>query len=224
MNYIRIVKSLTSNNNDLGDGDKSLSAWLLVIACMLCGISLNGYFIINTLARIRGDYIPKIHEIEYSEGLLRAYYKKFDEDDGDGARDLLVVQMSGQKFTKKPLSNIYYCNYNVIHKPNTSFCLKEDEIVQHNGKPAKIGWYVSKPFLWYDNPYPQLMTLEVDGKSIISYDYMQSELKEMNRSDKVIDFIFLIFITFFMMIFMLIPWNIIYPKQMRRGARWLLRT
>ena len=58
------------------------------------------------------------------------------------------------------------------------------------GQSASIGWYVPKSFLWINNPNPQLVTLTVNDKTIISYQDTKNKV-EKRRKSKTIFFIFL---------------------------------
>lgn len=194
--------------------------YALVIAINIFTISLGVYLVGDNLASIRGGDFPKEHELQYSEGLLRARYVRLAKG-RNSSREILLVSLSGQKSTKKPFSYIYYCNYDAKHSPNSSFCPKHKELLDNANKPAKIGWYVSKPFLWYNNPYPQMVTLDVEGQSLLSYEESKTIIKKKRKGDIIFNVILNTFMIVYLFFSCLYPWTIIYPVQIRKFLRWL---
>ena len=45
------------------------------------------------------------------------------------------------------------------------------------------GWYMQKDYLCFSNPYRQLVSLEVDGKSVISYQETLARIKYKKNND-----------------------------------------
>jgi hypothetical protein len=96
-------------------------------------------------------------------------------------------------------------------------------LLDNANKPAKIGWYVSKPFLWYNNPYPQMVTLETEGQSLLSYEESKTIIKKKRKGDIIFNVILNTFMIVYLFFSCLYPWTIIYPVQIRKFLRWLFR-
>lgn len=197
---------------------------IFTILATIFTATLGIYMVTDSLSEIRGQDFPQISELKYSEGILRAYYQRFDESDGDGTIDILMVRLLNQKSNDAPFGNLYYCNYDVRHDPSSSFCLKQTDIIAYNKQYVKIGWYVPKPFLWHNNPYPQIISLEVAGKDILSYDDSKVELEKRNRSDTIIRGLMSIIFGGACLFLCIYYWFIDYPFQITRGFKWLLRA
>lgn len=212
------------HSNDEDDEKHGIFVYMLAILSILFTICLGIYMVTDSLSEIRGQDFPQINELKYSEGILRAYHQRFDESDGDGTRDILMVRLLNQKSSDALLDNSYYCNYMSKHDPRTSFCLKEEDIFNHRKKYAKIGWYIPKPFLWHKNPYPQIVTLEVENKLILSYDFSKYELEKKRKMDKIFYGIAIVFFGGACLFLCIYYWFIDYPFQIKRGFKWLLRS
>lgn len=219
-----INTNMEAQPNDENDEKHGIFVYMLAILSILFAICLGIYMVTDSLSEIRGQDFPQVNELKYSEGILRAYYQKFDESDGDGTIDILMVRLLNQKSNDVPFGNLYYCNYDVRHKPSTSFCLKQTDIIAYNKQYVKIGWYVPKPFLWHNNPHPQIISLQVAGKDILSYDDSKVELEKRNRSDTIIRGLMSIIFGGACLFLCIYYWFIDYPFQIKRGFKWLLRA
>lgn len=57
----------------------------------------------------------------------------------------------------------------------------------------KLAGINSLDIIFLDNPYRQLVTLEVNGKMVIDYQTTKNKIQEKNRSDYIFNFILVIF-------------------------------
>ena len=73
-------------------------------------------------------------------------------------------------------------------------------------KRAKVGWYYQSEFLGFKNNIPQLVSLEIDGKYLKTYEDI---VKKNKRKNKIFSFVYL----FFMIIFTVTFIFVIYPKD-----------
>lgn len=106
---------------------------------------------------------PDKSAIQYSEGILKTTQRR-------ASRHHTVADVVLVPFDSK-VGITYYCNYTARHTAVLSSCQPEEKITPHRNQPVKIGWYQKSDVLWFHNPHPQLVSLEVDGEVIRSYEY-----------------------------------------------------
>lgn len=134
-----------------------LSAWL---------------FIIQPMSLKKGRYFPELSQVQYAEGTLKGYAQR-------GAKgyqySILTLTPSG---TLK--AQVYACDYASSHRP-TDDCLDWTDLKPYLNQPARIGWYYQPDYLWFHNPHPQLVSLEVAGKTVRSYDDTKQNIEKYNN-------------------------------------------
>lgn len=118
------------------------------------------------------DLSPK-SELQYITGTIL----KTDERDY-ASRPLVTIYAKDTKSTW-----IFGCEYGVRFYKNGSSCMSYKSIEEIFGETVTIGWYYDDGVLFVEpSPSTQLVTLEINGKSIISY---QDTLNTINRNNRV---------------------------------------
>ncbi len=143
------------------------------------------YFILIGLGSWKGRDFPQENELKYAEGIIQTH------KDSEGNRGAVVVNVVELIDSNNQRTN-YYCNYSAYFRIGMSQCINEKEISNHLGKPAKIGWYMQKDYLFFHNPYPQLVTLEVDGALVRDYHKSLEGVAYSNTKKKEFTWFFLI--------------------------------
>ncbi|WP_066803879.1 hypothetical protein [Moraxella oblonga] len=106
---------------------------------------------------------PDKSAIQYSEGTLKTIKRR-------ASRHHTVTDVVLVPFDSK-VGTTYYCDYTAQHTAVSSSCLPEEKIAPYRNQSVRIGWYQKSDVLWFHNPHPQLVSLEVDGEVIRSYEY-----------------------------------------------------
>lgn len=124
--------------------------------CNTIGLAIFTNFLIF---QYQPNYLPKESELHYSEGYL--YFHEFKEARGKTIYRVAYLKNQGD----------FRCDYRAHYDFSSGSCGFKKELTKKiSGKKAKIGWYRQPDFLWKSNPYPQLVTLEVEGNMISDYD------------------------------------------------------
>ena len=151
------------------------------------------YFVFYGLGVWSGRDFPQEHELQYAEGIIQTH------KDSEGNRGAVVVNVVELIDGNNQGTN-YYCNYSAYFRIGMSQCINEKEISNYLGKPAKIGWYMQKDYLFFHNPYPQLVTLEVDGALVRDYHKSLERIAHDNKKDKEFISFFLIPLSVFFLL------------------------
>lgn len=118
--------------------------------------------VIRPMSSWQGRDFPDESQLNYSEGTLKVERQRT----GKASTAYFIVVTP-----KNSLRGVnYYCSYAAYHDLATAWCLRKEELEPHLDKQVRVGWYKQKSFLWFDNPYPQLVSLSVNGETIRSYD------------------------------------------------------
>ena len=127
-----------------------------------------------------GRGFPAESEIQYSQGILKTQDEQVYHRSRT-TRPTIVLPGTYEHGS-------YYCGYASYHDPGLAVCLSGQELAPYINKPVTIGWYMQKDYLWFSNPYRQLVSLEVDGKTLISYQDTldRIEIKKYNNSQLMI--------------------------------------
>ena len=101
-------------------------------------------------------------------------------------------------------NQVFGCSYSAYSTPSTSVCISKKYIEDYIGKKAIFGWYYQTDFFGFHNPIPQLVSINVDGKYIKSYEDTKKNFLKMNIGRSFISLINII-------ISFLIFYKLIYP-------------
>lgn len=141
--------------------------------------------VIGPLSSLEGRGFPEPDELQYSEGILNVSYQKVLK--GSDYNVLLLKEQNSNQWTE------YYCGYSARHFARANWCFTDEQIEPYKNKHAKIGWYYQDRFLWLKNPHPQLVSLQVDGKEVRSYQDTKDFVKRDNKPSLYIWIVYSIF-------------------------------
>lgn len=173
---------------------KTLSQKIYLIGYLL----LILFILFNTILPWKGRDFPNETDILFSEGTINYNYQQ------DGRSKRLLLILDNVNNTKK--TQVFGCSYSAYSTPNTSVCISKKNIEDYIGKKATFGWYYQADFLGLHNPTPQLVSINVDGKYLKSYEDTKKNFLKMNIGRIFISLINLI-------ISFLIFYKLIYPKN-----------
>jgi hypothetical protein len=131
---------------------KIFSAFTLLIAG---GLMLNATF------GWQGMGFPKKSELMYSKGTLESLTTGLHK-----SRRSYVALRSPERASQKI---VYGCTYSAYDSGFAS-CVGERTLKPYLGKQATVGWYYQPQFLGFQNNTPQLVSLEVEGKYLKTYE------------------------------------------------------
>lgn len=174
----------------------------IIIRLWLLGLWLWIIVIPVYLQKEGVDNFPIKENIVYSDGILKTTQRR-------ASRHHTVADVVLVPFDKKA-GITYYCNYTARHTAVLSSCQPEEKITPHRNQSVRIGWYQKSDVLWFHNPHPQLVSLEVNGKVIRSYD---DSFKIAKGRIGIGDIIVYGFVT--------IAWGIVYMCMSRFGKQAL---
>ncbi|WP_296208618.1 hypothetical protein [Psychrobacter sp. UBA3480] len=100
---------------------------------------------------------PSQEEMQYTFGLVGV-----DSNDGIATISVLPSATLKDQIT-------FGCAYSMKADPVSNQCLDASLLAPIKGSVATVGWYKLKSVLGYKNSYPQMVSLEVNGKYIKSY-------------------------------------------------------
>lgn len=129
---------------------------------------------------------PSQEEMQYTFGLVGV-----NSDDGIPTISVLPSATLKDQMT-------FGCGYSMKSDSHTNQCLNESLLMPIKGSVATVGWYKLKSVFGYQNPYPQMVSLEVDSKYLKSY----NETKVMNEGyNQIRGFLtcFILFVYFVML-------------------------
>ena len=179
------------NVNDTQTNKKSFDKFSVIFFTL--SFLLVFWFFVYFIASIEGVDFPKEHELHHTEGIFKPY--QIGVNIGRNTYKGVLIQLA-KTTNSKPQEAIYICDYSVVGDRAGRGCLKSnDELRSNLNKPAKIGWYIPKPFLWFNDPNPRMVTLDIDGKSVISYQEAQTKIMQRNKESKIFNLIFILTIS-----------------------------
>ncbi len=134
----------------------------------------------------QGRDFPTEEQLHYNTGILTTH-------DLQGKRRGNTVAL----ITDDNKKMIFTCDYSAFHSSITERCMSFRHYKKYLNKPATIGWYNPKEFFGFSNPYPQLVTLTVEGKpirdgeeEIFTYNYtVNNKIQVMNRYSPILYFV-----------------------------------
>lgn len=142
-----------------------------------------------TLSDYKGIGFPPENELQYSTGFIKAGKIAVKHSSKGLQKAMPVIYLSPS--LESPKSVAYICSYNgTMHFGD---CFYDAIPAEYIHQYAKIGWYQQPDIIFLNNPYRQLVTLEVNGKMVIDYQTTKNKIQEKNRSDYIFNFILVIF-------------------------------
>lgn len=133
---------------------------------------------------------PSQEQIQYTFGLVGI-------DSNDGVTTVSVLPSASLK------DRITFgCGYSMKSDSQSNQCLDASLLTPLKGSVATVGWYKLKSVFGHQNPYPQLMSLEINNKYIKSYNETKVINQGYNRARGFLTFLTL-FIYFVILQFIL---------------------
>ena len=152
-------------------------------------------FIITTTA---GWHIPSPEEIHYDEGVVKVIKIPKSKK---GTVDHIEITTKDGKYLHLSCS---YAPYHYSQYSDCDYYTSSQELTKNvHNKIGVAGWYIQKPFFGIKNPYPQIVSLTIDGKHIegLSYHHRISKMhQERKRLPIVIMICFVVFVMAFIWI------------------------
>ncbi|WP_296208697.1 hypothetical protein [Psychrobacter sp. UBA3480] len=145
----------------------------------------------------KGRDFPQKSEINYSTGVLD--YLRTTGKDSKSFTVLRSIEGSSQ-------DTVFGCSYTAFISSTTGSCISRNKVESYLGKQATVGWYYQPSFLGFKNNMPQLVSLEVNGKHLKTY---EETVNKNKRKNKIFSFVYLFFTIIFTVIFIFV----IYPKD-----------
>ena len=103
--------------------------------------------------------LPEKSEIQYSTGIFHIVTP---------AKFVNHVNLS--RIGASNESKVFSCAYNAFSNGKQSSCGDTKFLQPYVDKEVTIGWYKQKKFLNFENELPQLVSIELDGKTMKSYE------------------------------------------------------
>ena len=155
------------------------------------------------MATTSSNNFPRMEDLNYAEGRLgaRGVFSStgrctFKDDLSGTVYQIVYLAPENSKTVTE-----FHCGNSEVNIGNGA-CFINDEIAPYLGKQAKIGWYMPKSFWFYSDVNPQLVILEVDGKTLISYKDSKEKMSSNRRGTiyfAVIAFLFFPLISAFLL-------------------------
>lgn len=162
-----------------------------IILFLLC----LSFMPVNNFLEWRGRDFPQKSELNYSTGTL-----EYSRAPGKNSTSFIILRSidgSGQ-------DTAFGCSYTAFTSSTTGSCMGLRSVEPYLAKRAKVGWYYQSEFLGFKNNRPQLVSLEVDGKYIKTYEETKRIYKITNKSGLFICLFFMA-LSIFIFIFFLYP-------------------
>lgn len=141
-----------------------------------------------TLSNYKGIGFPPENELQYSTGFIKAGKIAVKHSSKGLQKAMPVIYLSPS--LESPKAVTYICSYSgTMHFGD---CFYDAIPAEYIHQYAKIGWYQQPDIIFLDNPYRQLVTLEVNGKMVIDYQTTKNKIQEKNRSNYIAFFIVII--------------------------------
>ena len=138
-------------------------------------LALLVFILINAGTKYAGIGFPKEESLSYTTGVLGLH---------DNVRHTkhLTLDVEGKRETQ-----IFACGYSFFDNGRSSDC-GQNFYKPYLNKQATIGWYIQDKFLIFKNDVPQVVTLKVGDKEVISY---EDTLRKINSNNKISKFMML---------------------------------
>lgn len=133
------------------------------------------------LLNCKAWHIPTDDEIHYTKGKIYVVPANYTQRLG-GTSSVGHIEL----YTDDGKKMYFTCNYTAFNYTQYSNCgnNKEYKDIVH-GKYGEVGWYIQKPFLWIQNPHPQLVSLSVYNDGKVTYETLKNDsLKRMSLDKK----------------------------------------
>lgn len=186
-----------------------MEARFFKILPIICGILIFIAFIYHTFFKIFiiGYGLPKENELQFGTGYLKSYSETVVIGSKNNAKAYLRPVIVLTKSLNVGIGESYHCNYDYGIR-DTSYCFSERTLPkEYNKKFAKIGYYYQKDFLWLKDNRRKLVTLEVNGKTVISY----QDTKDKIKSER--DLILFLVIFLFLMLLLSVFFNWVFSNS-----------
>ena len=126
-------------------------------------ISLSMVLFFGSLNTLITDFpvgFPEKSELQYSTGI-------FDTERSLRATNhVSLTNIDGSNEYK-----VFSCSYSPFSNQRSSSCGDVKNLEPYMNKEVTIGWYQVKPFLGFKNEIPQLVTIDIDGETMRSYEH-----------------------------------------------------
>lgn len=155
---------------------KSKHNWSTLIVRIISASIGVWVILIGPIASWEGREFPNQNELHYTSGILQQNQEMV------GSRAKYFITIISLMDKKNSTRMNFFCDYTAYIGSSMSECLSKEKLTPHLNKPATIGYYYQKDFLWFHNPAPQLVTLEIDGQVISSYQDKVLEIKRRQKS------------------------------------------
>lgn len=155
---------------------KNMSAYKIIIMMIKIWIVLMGlwFCLIRPFLMWEGRDFPKETEILYAEGKLLASTIPSASRSGSRVGAMEICETAKE-------CHSYHCGYSAYYLPSLQSCFNNyKNLKPYHRKKAKVGYYYQKDFLWFHNPYRQMVSLEVDGKPVDTYQNTKSYIKRLH--------------------------------------------
>lgn len=166
--------------------------WLIVFAAMIY------------LGWVGRDF-PKESELNYTTGVLQ-----YTRTSGKKHRTTYPIL---QSLTDPNQKTRYECEYIAFPSITTTDCVPLRRLKPYLGQTATVGWYKQKSFLGVKNYTPQLVTLKVSGKKLMSYKKTTRYLDRRTSRSNMIFNLIQIYVFTLMYAYVMYPSIFINPKQ-----------
>lgn len=126
-----------------------------------CFLLMSCFGVITT----QGWHVPNLDEVHYDEGIVKVV--EIPKSKKGTVAHIEIKTNDGRRLHLG-------CSYTAYYYINYSNCAKgkrKEFLNKVHGKNAKVGWYIQKPFLGFHNPYPQMISLQIDGNYVNDFEY-----------------------------------------------------
>ena len=113
---------------------------------------------------------PEKSELRYSTGI-------FEIQKAQESANYVLLKNTDNN----PHSQLFSCSYSPFSNGPASSCGGSKNLAPYINKEVTIGWYEVDDFLGFKNEMPQLVTIEMDGRVMRSYDHTASAVKNVRR-------------------------------------------
>lgn len=139
----------------------------LIIALGFVYMSITGYV---------GIDFPEENELNYTTGV----YSIVEEP--EYVNHIMLSQIDESNDNK-----LFTCSYSPFGNGQLSSCGHKDFLDHYAGNVVTIGWYEQKEFLGFKNDIAQMVTTEMNGEIMRSYDQTDKFVEDIGNSVLYID-------------------------------------
>lgn len=136
-------------------------------------ISLTMILFFGSLNTLITDFpvgFPEKSELQYSTGIFET------ERSLRATNHVKLTNIDGGKGYK-----VFSCSYSPFSNQRGSSCGDNKNLAPYINKEVTIGWYEVDSFLGFTNDMPQLVTIEMDGEVIRSYEHTSSKVSKIRN-------------------------------------------